>query len=110
VLPGDLAADHQPEAAAVSLPGAEERREDLSDLVGGDAGSAVDDDDLRAGPRRLGRGGRRNALDLEWRRFADARAPWRESIESLPFLEARAEALSPEEFATLANRVVGAKG
>jgi 16S rRNA (adenine1518-N6/adenine1519-N6)-dimethyltransferase len=52
----------------------------------------------------------RNALDLEWRRFADARAPWRESIESLPFLEARAEALSPEEFATLANRVVGAKG
>jgi 16S rRNA (adenine1518-N6/adenine1519-N6)-dimethyltransferase len=52
----------------------------------------------------------RNALELEWKRFADARAPWRESIKSLPFLEARAEALSPEEFATLANGVAGAKG
>ena len=51
-----------------------------------------------------------NALDLEWRRFAESRAPWRESLRSIPSLDRRAEDLSPEEFATLSNAVARAKG
>ncbi len=51
-----------------------------------------------------------NALDLEWRRFADARAAWREVLPSLPFRDLRAENLAPQDFATLSNAVSGAKG
>lgn len=51
-----------------------------------------------------------NALELEWRRFANGRPAWRESLRSLPFLGGRAEDLTPEEFATLSNAVARAKG
>jgi len=52
----------------------------------------------------------RNALDLEWRRFAPDRAGWRQSILELPFLDRRADALSPAEFAHLSNAIAAAKG
>ena len=51
-----------------------------------------------------------NALELEWRRFSDDREGWRETVMGLPFLDKRAGALSPEEFASLANEIAGAKG
>ncbi len=51
-----------------------------------------------------------NSLDLEWRRFAEDRATWRDVLPALPFRERRPETLAPEEFATLSNAVSGAKG
>ncbi len=52
----------------------------------------------------------RNALDLEWRRFGSDRDAWRRRVDTLPFVERRAEALTPGEFALLANEIAGAKG
>ncbi len=52
----------------------------------------------------------RNALELEWRRFDDDREAWQRRVPALPFLSRRAEALAPEDFATLANGIAGAKG
>ncbi|OGS49783.1 MAG: ribosomal RNA small subunit methyltransferase A, partial [Euryarchaeota archaeon RBG_16_68_12] len=51
-----------------------------------------------------------NALDLAWQRFSPDRGRWREATRGLPFLGKRPEALSPADFADLANRIAGAKG
>jgi 16S rRNA (adenine1518-N6/adenine1519-N6)-dimethyltransferase len=51
-----------------------------------------------------------NSLDLEWKRFADDRATWRDVLPALPFRDRRPETLAPREFATLSNAVSGAKG
>jgi len=52
----------------------------------------------------------RNALDLEWLRFAKDHGRWRDSIGRLPFLDERAEVLSPQDFAALSNEIGVAKG
>ena len=51
-----------------------------------------------------------NAIGLAWARFAPTRDAWREAARDLPFLERRPEALSPADFAALANAVARAKG
>ncbi|HTD81503.1 MAG TPA: 16S rRNA (adenine(1518)-N(6)/adenine(1519)-N(6))-dimethyltransferase RsmA [Thermoplasmata archaeon] len=51
-----------------------------------------------------------NSLAIEWKRFAQDRTSWREILPALPFQARRPESVAPEEFATLANAVSGAKG
>lgn len=51
-----------------------------------------------------------NALALAWAGLAARREAWKEAARDLPFLDQRPEALSPADFATLANAVARAKG